>query len=235
MIRISFCIVYSLIFAFSLPGWAYGLDIIGTGSNQTESINNALRNLSELVSGVHVNSSFRMDKRLSRGKVRTEVRDLFAADSEFYVENIHRFISHASTNRIVLTLSKPEIEKLREAYRVWRLRADVRGQVEYDGNRIRVTLREINGVPVTVQAYRLTVNRTKISWLCSDWREEQRKEFFGILAEPVALNDNRTESFEIQLDGGFNILDIGKRKNINVEKVLIQGVDYLGRKVEAEM
>jgi hypothetical protein len=233
MNRISFCIICSLIFAFSLPGGAYAIDIIGTGSNQTEALNNALRNLSELVSGVHVNSNFRIDKRLSGGRVRIDVRDLFSAGSEFYVDNIQRYVSHASASEVIFTLSQAEIEKLREAFWIWKTRADIRGQVECRGNKIIVTLREINGVPVTIQAYRLTAIQTKISWLCSDWKEERRKELFTILAEPLALDDNRTATFEIQLNDGFNILDIGKRKDIIVEKVLIQGADHLGRKVEA--
>jgi len=235
MNRVNFWLICNLIFAFFLPGGASALDIIGTGQNQAEAMNNALRNLSELVSGVHVTSRFRMDKRLAKGKVRTDVQDLFKSESEFYVENIQRYVTLLSEKRAVITLSKDNIAELREKYRLWKLRADVQGQVECKDNKIIVTLREINGVPVTVQSYQLIVNETKISWLCSAWRDKRRKEVAGMLAEPLTLADNRSASFEVALDDGFDILDLGKRSEIGVEKVFIRGVDYLGRKVEIKL
>jgi len=168
-------------------------------------------------------------------EVKTDVRNLFQADSAFYVENVQQYVTHASNNKIVITLSQANIKQLRKAYKVWKLRADVRGEVKCDGDKLSITLREINGVPVTMQTYQLTVNETERSLLCSEWKEVHAREVSGILPQGLALNDNRTATFEVALDNRSSILDIGKQKTIAVEKVLIQGTDYLGRTLSLQL
>jgi hypothetical protein len=82
-------------------------------------------------------------------------------------------------------------------------------------------------VQVTLHRYRLEYKITESSLICSEWNEEHSRDVSGIFPKGKALNDNI--AFVVPIDSGFNLLDIGKRKSVTVESVLIQGVDYLGR------
>lgn len=83
----------SILIIFSLSGEGYALDIVGTGRNQGEALHRALQNLSEIVSGVEIKTHIRIDKRMTGDDYSVDVRDFFAADSEFFVSNIQRHIA----------------------------------------------------------------------------------------------------------------------------------------------
>lgn len=228
-------VICSLIFTLSIPQAVYALDIIGTGRDQSEALNNALRNLSELMSGVHVNSSFQMDKQLSGGHVTTTVQDMISSNSEFYVEDVQKYVTQLSENRIVFSVSQKDLSVLREKYMLWKRRADVRGSLKVNGDRLVVSLKEVNGVPVTLHSYQMQLDTTKTSFLCTDWKESESETISGILDKAVVLGKSENESkFELSLDTGFNLLDIGKQKDIKASLV-IHGLDGLGRAVRVEI
>lgn len=234
MQKIIFWLCFNLILPLSLLSNTFALNVIGTGKNQTEALQNALRNLSEFVSGVHVSTRIEMQKELFDGKVNTSVSDVIRSDSDFYVENVQRFVRQASDTRVVISLADNDVRGLRENYRLWKTRPDIKGSVSIEDGKVTVSLRETEGVPVTLSSYRLKIQTTKASLLCSSWKWDSEKEVSGILAEPVALMDNRAYEFEVELDKRFSFLDIGKNEQINV-KVVLEGVDAFGRKVVAEI
>ena len=59
-------IVAVIVLGLSSP--AYAIDIIGTGKSQTESLSNALCNLSRLVADVEVSSKLSVNRRFRNGK-----------------------------------------------------------------------------------------------------------------------------------------------------------------------
>lgn len=141
---------------------------------------------------------------------------------------------HASDTKVVISLTDAEIRELRQKYKIWKTKPEIRSSVSIEDGKVTVSLREIAGVPVTLASYRLKIQTTKFSLLCSSWRWDSAKEIFGILAEPKALMNNRPYQFSVELKEKFSFVCIGMKKNIKI-KVVLEGVDSLGRKVIVEI
>jgi hypothetical protein len=175
-----------------------------------------------------------MDKSLSGGEVRTNVQDLFSAGSEFYVENVQRYVREASSGRVVISLSGQEIKRLRDAYRRWKTKAELKGSAKIRDGKVAVAVREINGMPVTLQSYRMEILTERTSWLVKDWQWRDAEGFSGIFTVPMPVKSGMTYWFDIGLpETSSSMADWFKSKKVDV-RLTIEGVDDMGRKVTAE-
>ena len=226
-------IVAVIVMGLSSP--AYAIDIIGTGKRQTESLNNALCNLSQLVADVEVSSKLSVNRRFRNGKYDVNMDEAFSAMSDFYIENVRRYVSELSENRVVISLSSADINRISRRYRQWKQKADVSGSVSVDGNKAVVTLRQLSDAEVTITSIRVYVESQKVSMLCSDWKENQESKTFEVLKSPVNTLGGEALEFSVGLSlGGFNILDIGKRTERKVSAV-VKGYDAVGRGFEVRI
>lgn len=228
------CIMLILLVAV-IPCTVSAMDIIGTGKNQTEALNSALFNLSQLVSSVEVSTRFTVDRRMHNDSVDVDARELFWSESAFYIENVRQYVTALSENRVVISLSDGDIDRLREMHRKWMQRPDIEGSVKVMDGRAIVVFREMVGCPVTVRSVKIMVMQRKTSLLCSEWVENQEDGCFEMLERPVKLARNRNYRYEQELpDNRISLLDIGKKVD-RIVSVVVRGVDQLGREVEVEL
>jgi hypothetical protein len=224
-----------ILLMLALPCTAFAVDIIGTGKNQTESLNNALSNLSCLVSDVKISAKFSVDRRIHNDKEDLRVVDLFSSQSDFYVENVKQYVSELSERKVVIRLSERDVKRIRARHRQWKQKPDIKGSVAVVDDKAVVSIRELSGVDVTIRSISVNVKSVKVSLLCSAWKESQESKSIEMLDEPLQLSENRKYQFEADLSSdGFSLLDIGKRIDRTVS-VVVMGVDHMGRKVEVEL
>ncbi len=111
-----------------------------------------MRNLSEFLGGVHVKSESLLKRSIVNDDYNSEFLDRVVFSSQFWVENIQQYITYASEKKVVINLTDKDCADLLRKYRLWKIKPEIKGRLIVANNTVRMYIKEINDVPVKIQA-----------------------------------------------------------------------------------